>query len=56
MGPWAQYYKKFMSLIYEFSYKARVFAPNKPFRPNLNFVIRAGAYHSRASERSSTPS
>jgi hypothetical protein len=41
---WGQPFKTFTATIYEFSLQARVFAPDKPFQPNLMFIGKAGAY------------
>ncbi len=43
-----QFYKAFLSVIYEFSYKARAFVLGKPFQPSQMFSDKAGAYPSEA--------
>ncbi len=39
IGPWGQFYKTFLSVIYEFSEKARVFIPGKLFKPSLTYTL-----------------
>jgi hypothetical protein len=42
-----------MSVIDEFRNKLECFVPGKPFKPSLVFVLKAGAYPSGATKRSS---
>jgi hypothetical protein len=44
LAPGANVIKRFMSVIFQFTYKATVFVSCKPFKLSLMFVEKAGAY------------
>jgi hypothetical protein len=52
--PGANVIKLFTAVIYEFSLKARMYVPSKPFQLSLMFEGKAGACPSEASFRCST--